>query len=269
MDDRAHRLIVLWKNARDKYRSFFSVLNEVRREIGDDALSVYCREQLRISLSIILETSKLLSKTDAEIVKEELAAATRVEKAKRAIEREAQESARHKREKDNEDRKRSRELEKIEHERKLAEKHAKHNKIKDREKTRQKRQESKTQRGPYNAAAQKTYRHYQKGGKSNAELAKTGYDRCEAGDHEWVEGSIMMANALADERQRHTNDASFGGWYKETGLPFNHQDRAALIQLGRLETKEQHRILDPANRSSNSYQLIMGDYSKSRLRAVD
>jgi hypothetical protein len=79
----------------------------------------------------------------------------------------------------------------------------------------------------------------------------------------------MMANALADERQRHTNDASFGGWYKETGLPFNPEDRAALIQLGRLETKDQHHYLDASNRKSNSYQHIIRDYNKSRLRAVE
>jgi hypothetical protein len=265
MDDQAHRLIVLWKSARDKYRSFFAVLNEVKREIGDDALSVYCREQLRISLSIILETRNLLSKTDSEIVKEELATAMRAEKAKRLAEREAQENERREREAEKEARKREKELAEVEHQRLLAEKEAERNKAKDRENSRQKRQGSRTQRGPVNAARQRTYRAAANGGLSNMDKARRGHERCEGGINEWVEGSVMMAEALASERVLHgTNNNSFSEWYKESGLPYSNDDRAALIQLGGFDRKTRREILESA--TTRSYQLIVRD--KSRIRAV-
>jgi hypothetical protein len=71
----AHKLQVLWKSARDKYRSFFYVLEEVRSEIGDEALPEWCRDNLHIRLPVISKSTKLLRGTDAEKAKADLAAA--------------------------------------------------------------------------------------------------------------------------------------------------------------------------------------------------
>jgi hypothetical protein len=91
MDPHAQRLTALWKSGRDKYRSFFTVLNEVRREIGDDALGDWCRNELRIGLSVILDVRKLLNKTDSEVVRAELATANKAEREKAKLERIAKE----------------------------------------------------------------------------------------------------------------------------------------------------------------------------------
>jgi hypothetical protein len=76
-DDKLHsqasRLRALWKSGRDKYSSFFAVLEEVRREIGNDALSDWCFDNLHISMSAIVKARKVLRETDAEIVERNLA----------------------------------------------------------------------------------------------------------------------------------------------------------------------------------------------------
>jgi hypothetical protein len=99
----AERLRALWKSGRAKYASFFQVLEEVRAQIGDAALADWCIDNLQIGLTAINTTSRLLTQTDGEIVRANLAAA-----------RQAEQDAR-------EERRRTRQREKAEHERKLAE----------------------------------------------------------------------------------------------------------------------------------------------------
>jgi hypothetical protein len=76
LQSQANRLRALWKSGRDKYSSFYVVLDEVQREVGDKALADWCLDNLRISLSVIVKTRKVLRETDAEIVKRDLAGAT-------------------------------------------------------------------------------------------------------------------------------------------------------------------------------------------------
>jgi hypothetical protein len=96
-DDKLHsqaqRLRALWKSGRDKYASFFVVLDEVRHEIGNDALPKWCFDNLRISISVIVKTRKVLRETDAEIVKRNLAEAAAADKAPPRRERDTDEIA--------------------------------------------------------------------------------------------------------------------------------------------------------------------------------
>jgi hypothetical protein len=73
LDSQAQRLRALWKSGRDKYASFFVVLDEVRAEIGNDALADWCFDNLRIGISVIRQTRKVLRETDAAIVERNLA----------------------------------------------------------------------------------------------------------------------------------------------------------------------------------------------------
>ena len=82
------RLLALWKSGRDKYRSFFAVLEEVRQEIGNDALPAWCRMNLQIGLSVITKARCLLTETDADIVKQNLAATLAAERAQKQRDRE-------------------------------------------------------------------------------------------------------------------------------------------------------------------------------------
>lgn len=87
----ADRLKALWKSGREKYLSFYAVLEEVRKEIGNEALPAWCRDNLQIGISVIAANRGLLTKVDADIVKTNLAAAMLYEKAqaRRAREDEA------------------------------------------------------------------------------------------------------------------------------------------------------------------------------------
>jgi hypothetical protein len=83
LDERAARLRALWKSGRDKYSSFYTVLGEVRPEIGDDALPNWCFDNLRIGIDVITETAKVLRGVDAKIAKADLAAAKEAGRRKR------------------------------------------------------------------------------------------------------------------------------------------------------------------------------------------
>ena len=73
-------LRALWKSGRDKYVSFFAVLDEVRQENGDDAMDEWCRSKLGISLGYIIKASSVLNNAD-KAIKQSFAAA--IKKASR------------------------------------------------------------------------------------------------------------------------------------------------------------------------------------------
>jgi hypothetical protein len=84
-EQQQERLRALWKSGRDKYRSFFAVLEQVRHEIGNDALPKYCVEELGIGLSVITLATNILNGIDAKIAKSELVTANALEKERRAM----------------------------------------------------------------------------------------------------------------------------------------------------------------------------------------
>jgi hypothetical protein len=73
LPEQIHRLRALWKSGRDKFRSFFTVLSDVRQQIGNEDLELWCARDLRIGLSIITKATGILSDVDAAKFKEELA----------------------------------------------------------------------------------------------------------------------------------------------------------------------------------------------------
>jgi len=93
------RLKALWKSGRDKYRSFYTVLDAVRQEIGDAKLAEYCLHELQIGLSVVTNTANVLVRVDAEAVKTELAIANRIEKIKAKNRRETKEAKQEKKKK--------------------------------------------------------------------------------------------------------------------------------------------------------------------------
>ena len=86
-NQQAARLLALWKSGRDKFSSFFAVLEEVRQEVGDDDLARWCREELLIGISAIVKMQEVLKKADAERVRASLAGATESARRQREIER--------------------------------------------------------------------------------------------------------------------------------------------------------------------------------------
>jgi hypothetical protein len=64
------RMQVLWKIGRDKFFSFFSTLEEVRKEIGDEAFPSWCFNELEIGLSVIVAARNAWNEADAKMVKD-------------------------------------------------------------------------------------------------------------------------------------------------------------------------------------------------------
>ena len=83
--DTINRLKTSWKKGREYYTSFFSVLNNVRKEIGDEALPNWCFDNLNIGLSVILDYRKLLGPVEARKVADNFAAANKAEKEQKKL----------------------------------------------------------------------------------------------------------------------------------------------------------------------------------------
>lgn len=66
LSDAAHQLNTLWKSGRDKYVSFFTILGQVRNEVGSDALNQWCIINLRLHIDTIVRILGLLRETDAQ-----------------------------------------------------------------------------------------------------------------------------------------------------------------------------------------------------------
>jgi hypothetical protein len=71
-DQQAQRLRALFKSGEDKLLSFYTVLGEVRQEIGYKELPNWCLRKLGIGFSVIEKISGVLAKTQEERVKIEL-----------------------------------------------------------------------------------------------------------------------------------------------------------------------------------------------------
>jgi hypothetical protein len=77
--DRANRLRTMWNRSRNLYSAFYAELDAARREIGDDKFADWCFNDLRISLSILNDTARVLRSADAGVVKAGLAQARQEE----------------------------------------------------------------------------------------------------------------------------------------------------------------------------------------------
>jgi hypothetical protein len=81
--ERAARLRVLWNRGRNIYTSFYTELDAARSDVGDERFADWCFYELRISLSILNDTARVLKSADAAVVRREWAQAREVEKAAR------------------------------------------------------------------------------------------------------------------------------------------------------------------------------------------
>lgn len=273
MDDQNHkqqaeRLRALWKSGRDKYASFFSVLNEVRQQIGDDALPTWCFDELRIGVSVIVEARRLLTAMDAEIVKADLAVAKKAERDQREAEAIARRQAREEAERQRAAAQRQRELEQVEHDRKVAEgkrltaeEDDKRKKVNEREGTRKRRAANPKMRGPRANAEATRRRTLNKIEDANfsdlVERYKKAEAQCAHGTDEWIAGSLAKAAILLEMRIKSPADRDFGEALAASGIEISHQNRAALIGLAQLGQEKMREILATTN--SRSYEAIWRD----------
>jgi len=82
---------------------------------------------------------------------------------------------------------------------------------------------------------------------------KEGHVRAVKGGAEWVEGSLEVAAALYEARERHHADINFSQWLRKNNLIYKPHDRTALIDLGS-DSVLARTILTETN--SRSYELI-------------
>lgn len=277
-NQQAERMRVLWKSGRDKLRSFFAHLTEVRQEIGDDALPAWCMEELHIGLSVIARMTATLGAVDEELAKAEFSKAQKAEKERRSAERANQVATAEAARKDREDAARDRERERVKHGRQIAEaKVAKARAEDEREKIthnkneRMRKRADPKQRGPV-ATAQRRKNEVRKN-LPDADLPelfkrlKKAIALCSQGTVVWVDGSIATAMVLAELRGRYSADREFGAQLEKHGIELPHQERAALIHLGRLGEKHLREILGSTD--SHSYELIWRQRSRPHLKVVE
>jgi len=83
------------------------------------------------------------------------------------------------------------------------------------------------------------------------------FARAQRGNKEWIEGSIELAQALAEARDRFPSDNAFGAWLGENGHDHvNKNDRASLIHFGSNPSRARI-VFEETLRTS--YQLIWED----------
>jgi hypothetical protein len=256
LNDQANRLRALWKSGRDKYASFFTTLEEVRAEIGDNALQAWCAQSLQISLSTIAETRKVLIKVDADIVKRNLAAAVAAEKAETRNAREAKRKQR-------EDEAHARNLAKEKRAQELEEE-----KLRTEEKKSavdQAKTKRKTTKRRKHMAAEFTEELASANLNDLSERFKSAEAHCRHGINEWIEGSIAKAIILATARELLVADQDFGAWCDDL-INLGKTDRAALVSLGRLGESKLRELFKATD--SRSYELIWRRY-KPELRVLE
>jgi hypothetical protein len=227
MDDRVERLRVLWNKGRNMYAAFFSELDAVRHDVGDENLSDWCFNELHISLSIISDMASLLKKPDADHVRMELA------KARLAQQRARSEQARLRREQ-------------------IAERRAARAE-RDKERVKEKANEKRRQR--YAERGERLQRPpLELGADDLAAGIKADYAALVKNNKEWTERSVAIATKFHALRKCYLSNNEFGAKVHDYGLDFySHQDRAALIHFG--ENPEKAREVFGTT-DSKSYQLI-------------
>lgn len=275
MNQQTDRLRALWKSGRDKYRSFFTVLNEVRAEIGNDALPAYCRDELSIGLTVITSMTSVLGKMDETAVKADLVAANTAKNEQRAAEinnaKQVKLVATRQRERDAEVHRKTMIDEKLE----TFKAEVELKKVQTRERERLHRLNDPEQVGTKSTAKRNKRAITTK--LPDADLlalaerfrqAETLCDKSVALDEKskafWIQGSMAKAAILCEARARFAADQEFGKWVADNALNIPRDDRQALINLGRLGVQSLQEIL--TNTETRSYRSIW--QNQSRLRGV-
>lgn len=239
------RLQALWKSGRDKYQSFFTVLGEVRDQIGDKELDRWCYSKLLIGLEVIFKVTRILKEVDEAAARRELAAARVIAKEERRQERIKREQAKFEREQEKIARRKelaTRKAEAIDLEKKNAKKEEK-------QRRRQQRLLNLTDVNLENMIKQ--YHAAEK-------LVTSSHE-------DWIDGSFRKCKILAALRDLIPDNHQFGERLHDHDILLSKNERTAMIGLGRLDDESLRKILSEAE--TRSFRLIWEDVSK--LKAVE
>jgi hypothetical protein len=99
-----------------------------------------------------------------------------------------------------------------------------------------------------------------------AERIRMAYDRAAKGEREWIAGTLELAEALAEARERFTDNGHFSHWLIDKDLDaLGSNDRAALIGMGKNRDLAS-AIIQETN--SRSWQLIWRNEVQPRLTSA-
>jgi hypothetical protein len=221
------RLRVLWEKSRNYLTSFYTELETVRNEFGNDKeFASWCLMDLHIGVDVLVASTGFLRPTDARIAKRELALAREADKEARRIakqQKKAQAAA---------------ERAQAAAEKARQEKETKEERKKKNAKNRYKR--SKAELAAF-------YEHSVPKGNghlngcsidiSNDEVLATeikkAMSKLDKSRAEWVEASIELASLLSWGKARYPATNEFGDWLDRHEINIGYQDRAALLNLGK------------------------------------
>lgn len=99
-----------------------------------------------------------------------------------------------------------------------------------------------------------------------AERIRAAFTRTEHGKQEWIEGTLELAVALAEARERFPNDQQFSYWLVDNDLEcIGHQHRAALINMAS-DLVTARIVLEETKRTS--WRYIWEEEMKARFTYV-
>jgi hypothetical protein len=267
-----HKASVLWTKGQNFFAAFFVEIGNIRKEIDNDTeFSRWCFDELHIPLGAITRVSDVLTKVDAEKVRQELASAKAAENAQKARERAAQRAAAEAERQRQQEAKAAAAAEKarraeLEKQQRKAEK-KKASKRKNNAGWKLKEREARAK--ALNDYAQLNGRAVASAdARSEADLVrqiKDGQELMAFGRDQWIDGAIMAAGALCEARARYPANQKFHLWLEEHEIDIDINDRAAMLQLG-VSPKAMRELLRQSNRSSLRH--IWNDEVKPRLTAA-
>jgi hypothetical protein len=82
-EDKIAQVRVLMSKARNMFSSAFTVLDDIRRELGDEQFASWCFHELRISASILNTISGVLSESDSAILRENMSRAKEADRERK------------------------------------------------------------------------------------------------------------------------------------------------------------------------------------------
>jgi flagellar biosynthesis GTPase FlhF len=254
--EKIDRLRVQWDKSRNMFHSFLTGIDEVRREIGDDAaFGKWCFYDLgigTISIKTLTEAwtkaAGLQDEHDAKTKNQQIEAVRRAERDQKRAAREASEAAK------------ARIAAEQEAARNAAAKAAEQAVQQAKARTRQDNKNLYRDRSDARkrdlqlAKPVELTTELEKVSPliSNEELGKIGYKASlgmTKARAEWIESSILLAAVLVEGRKRYPSNTHFTGWLEQNNINISHQERAALLELG-LDLTQLRKTLEGSHRTS-------------------
>jgi len=246
--DDAKRLRVAWDRGINHLASFYALLDNKRREIGDAALRDWCFFELKVSLSIIMQVSQVLEDADRERVREELARAAEIDRENKRREKLAADERKH--------------AERLAAATRKLERVNELNTVVKATKKIEKKLEKKPKAAAKNGRGRP--RNPVVGGPQSDPQIIAALDivlgsakKMKELRKEWVEASLVLAVKLCEGRNKYSADKEFSNWLDMNQLrKINAPDRAVLIEMG--EDLEEAKKAFAARSESMSWRGIWG-----------